>query len=294
MKTAVLDRATLGDDLNITLPQGFEAEVYDSTSPSEVLERIRNAEAVFVNKVRLDESNLSKAGSLKIICEAATGYDNIDVEYCKKRGIAVCNVPGYSVYSVAQVTVSAVLYLVNHLGEYTRFVRSGEYTKSGIQNRLEPVFNELYGKTWGIVGYGAIGSKVADSARALGCKVLAFKRTASKGVECTDLDTLMAQSDIITVHLPLSEQTHGIIDERRISLMKKNAVFVNSARGAVADEAALCRAVESGAIAALGADVYSREPFSQDSPYWRIKDFDNVCLTPPHGMGSQGGKGALF
>jgi len=287
MKIAVLDRLTLGDDLDISGAEKFGDVVsYDSTAPDEAEVHIGDADVVFVNKVKLGEHNLKNAKSLKLICEAATGYDNIDVEYCRNHGIAVCNVPGYSVYSVAQVTVSLVLNLVNRLKEYNRFVSDGTYTNGGTANILKPVYHELYGKTWGIVGYGSIGSRVGEIAKALGCNVIAYKRTPVDGVSCVDIDTLAEKSDIITVHIPLSDKTRGLIGKELISKMKENAVIVNTARGAVLDEDAVCNAVKEKRIAGFGTDVYSTEPFGTDSPYYEIKDYDNVCFTPHMAWGT--------
>ena len=295
MNIVILDRLTLGEDLDISGASALgTVTVYDNTAPHQVEERIRDAEVIYLNKVKLGEGNLQNAQKLRLICVAATGYDNIDVAWCRQKGIAVCNVPGYSVYSVAQLTVSMALYLVSHLPAYTRFTASGEYTKSGTANRLTPIYHELYGKTWGIVGYGSIGAKVGEIARALGCSVLAYKRTPAEGVPCTDLNTLMEKSDIISVHLPLSAETRGIINEERIAKMKKSAILINTARGAVTDEAALCRALTEGRIAALGTDVYSVEPFGEDSPFYAIKDYENVCLTPHMAWGTVEARARCF
>ncbi len=283
----VLDRLTLGDDLDISSADAFGKVVsYDKTDAAEVSEHIADAEVIFVNKVKLNEENLKYASNLKLICEAATGYDNIDIEYCRNNGIAVCNVPGYSVYSVAQVTVSMVLSLVNRLREYTRYTSDGTYSHGKTANILKPIYHELYGKTWGIVGYGAIGARVGEIAKALGCDVVAYKRTPVDGVKCVDIDTIMEKSDIITVHIPLSDKTRGIINRERIVKMKKTAILVNTARGAVTDESAVCEAIKSGAIAGFGTDVYSVEPFSKDSPIYGIKDYDNVILTPHMAWGT--------
>lgn len=279
MKTAVLDGKTLGDDLDLSI-FGEEAEVYPTTSPEEVKARISDAEAVIVNKIRLNEENLEDVKKLKLICVAATGYDNIDTDYCKRAGIAVCNVTGYSTHSVAQLTVSMVLSLVMHQSEYRQFVTSGEYTKSGVANRLSPVYYELYGKTWGIAGFGNIGRQVAKVAEAFGCKVLAFKRTPDENYECVGLSELAERSDIMTVHLPASTETKGIISREIISKMKKNAIFVNTARGAVTDEEALCDAILDNKIGGAGIDVYSEEPFGKEHCFNKIKDMDNVILTP--------------
>ncbi len=287
LKIVVLDRLTLGEDLDLSGASAYgELCIYDATAPEQVAERICDADVIFVNKIKLNEENLSGAKDLKLICEAATGFDNIDTAYCKKRGIAVCNVPGYSVYSVAQVTVSQVLYLVNHLPEYLGYTRSGAYSAGGSANILTPVYHELLGKTWGIVGYGAIGQRVGEIAKALGCNILAYKRKPMDGVPCVDLDSLLRESDIVSVHLPLSAETRGLISAEKLALMKKSAILVNTARGAVLDEAAVCRGVAEGAIAGFGTDVYGTEPFAKDGPYDAIKTLPNVCLTPHMAWGT--------
>lgn len=279
MKIAILDAKTLGDDIDLGI-LGENLCIYGTTEPELVEERIRDAEVAVVNKIRLNESNLAGAKALKLICVAATGYDNIDTEYCKKRGIAVCNVKGYSTHSVAQLTISMVLSLMMHQREYCDFVRSGEYTKSGVANRLTPVYNELFGKTWGIVGLGDIGKQVARVAEAFGCRVLAYKRTPCAGYTCVSLSELMEKSDIISVHLPATEETCGIISRKMIAGMKRNAVLINVARGAVIDEEAICDAVSEKRIAGIGVDVYTEEPFGEEHCYNKIKDMDNVILTP--------------
>ena len=287
MKIVVLDRLTLGEDLDLSGAEKFGNLIsYDKTAPEEVAGRVKDADVIFVNKVKLGE-NLRDAKNLKLICEAATGYDNIDLDFCRSHGVAVCNVPGYSVWSVAQVTVSMVLYLVNHLPEYTRYTREGIYSAGKSANILTPVYHELYGKTWGIVGYGGIGSRVGAVAEALGCRVLAYKRTPIPGVACTDIDTLVRESDIITVHIPLSEETRNLISRERIAAMKETTILVNTARGAVTDEQALCDAIRNRKIAGFGTDVYSAEPFPVESPLYEIKSYDNVCLTPHMAWGGK-------
>lgn len=279
MKIVILDGKTLGDDISLNIFDG-DVEIYDTTVPEDVEGRILDAEVVIVNKIRLNESNLKNAKKMKLICVAATGYDNIDTAYCKEKGIAVCNVKGYSTQSVAQLTVSMVLSLMMHQREYCDFVTSGEYTKSGVANRLSPTYYELAGKTWGIVGLGDIGKQVARVADAFGCKVLAFKRTPDENYNCVTLSELVQESDIITVHLPASEETKGIISREVISKMKKNAVFVNVARGAVVDEEALCDAILEDRIAGIGVDVYSKEPFDENHCFNKIMKKSNVLLTP--------------
>lgn len=287
MKITVLDAKTLGDDLDLSpLSSVGEPEIYENTPPELVAERIDDSEVVIINKVKLNESNLSTAKKLRLICIAATGYDNIDVAYCKKAGIAVCNVVGYSTDSVAQITVASVLSLACHLKEHTASVSSGEYTASGVANKLTPVYHELAGKTWGIVGYGNIGRKVGEIARAFGCKVIANRRSATNEAECVSLDTLCTESDIITIHTPLNDSTRGLINKEMIALMKKDVIIVNTARGAVTDESELARAIKEGRIGALGSDVYSVEPFGEDHPFYEIKERSNVCFTPHMAWGA--------
>ena len=280
MKTVVLDAATLGEDLSLApLEETGEVTVYQMTAPEEIPGRIRDADVAVINKIRLNESNLS-GSRVKLICLAATGYDNVDTEWCRKQGILVCNVVGYSTDSVAQLTVAMALYLVHHLDIYTEYVRNGCYTESGIANRLSPAFHELTGKIWGIAGYGNIGRKVGVAARALGCRVIAFKKKPVSDVNCVDLDTLCRESNIISVHLPLNDDTRGIFSREKIALMKPNALFINVARGAVTDEPALAEAVRNKQLGGLGVDVYSLEPFPENHPFYGIRKENCVCMTP--------------
>jgi len=282
MKITVLDSATLGDDLDLSpLSEVGETEVYKNTAPDEVSVRIAESDVVVINKIKLNESNLSSARNLKLICIAATGYDNIDVAYCKKAGIAVCNVVGYSTHSVSQITVATVLSLACHLPEHSETVKSGRYTASGVANSLTPVYHELAGKTWGIIGYGNIGRQVGKVAEAFGCRVIASRRSGGASVE-----EVCRESDIITIHTPLNDSTRGLISREMIALMKKDVIVVNAARGLVTDERAIADAVKEGRIGAFGSDVFSVEPFGEDHPFYEIKDYPNVCLTPHMAWGA--------
>ncbi len=287
MKIVLLDAATLGEDLDLSpLSKYGEVVAYPSTDPSLIEERLSDADVVLVNKVKLNKSTIGENCPVKLICIAATGFDNVDLDYMKSKGIGVCNVVGYSTDSVAQLTVSMVLSLATHLPEYNSFVESGEYSRGSVANKLTPVYHEIAGKTWGIVGLGNIGKKVAAVASAFGCKVIANKRTPDPDYECVDIDTLCKEADIITIHTPLNDGTRNLINEERIALMKPDAIVVNVARGAVCDESALCKAVKDGKIGAIGVDVYSSEPFRSDSPYFEVKELSNVCLTPHMAWGS--------
>ena len=287
MKITVLDSATLGEDLDLSpLSELMHTEIYKNTAPDEVEARISESDVVVINKIKLNDSNLASAKKLKLICIAATGFDNIDIVYCKNAGIAVCNVVGYSSQSVAQLTVATVLSLACHLYEHCDTVRSGRYSASGIANCLTPVYHEIAGKTWGIVGYGNIGRQVAKVAEALGCNVIYNRQNSDGDEKCVSIETVCKESDIISIHTPLSDTTRGLISEKMISLMKPDAIVVNEARGAVTDERALAIAIKEGRIGAFGSDVYSVEPFGEDHPFYDIKELPNVCLTPHMAWGA--------
>ena len=287
MKIIILDSATLGEDIDLSPIYAVgEVTEYKSTALSELTERIKNAEAIVVNKIRLGEKELKDAEALKLICVTATGYDNIDTRYCKDRGIALCNVPAYSTDSVAQVTAAMALSLVCHLKEYSEFVSSGEYSTSGVANRLIPVYREISSMTWGVVGGGAIGSRVAEIATALGAKVIICRRQPDDRYENVSIDELCERSDIISLHIPLTDETRGIISRVRIEKMKNSAIIINSARGAVTDEDALAEAILEDRIGGLAVDVYSTEPFGKDHPFNKILDKSNVILTPHMAWGA--------
>lgn len=287
MKISFLDAKTLGDDVTFDLFSEIgETVLYPGTMPFEVEDHIADSDVVIVNKIKLNESNLKNARNLKLICLAATGYDNIDLDYCKKRGIGVCNVVGYSTHSVAQVTLSMALSLATHLPEYSDYVRTGAYTKSGVANRLIPVYHELCGKIWGVVGLGNIGKQVARVAESIGCRVIGYKRTPDSDYPCCSLEELCEQADIISVHLPLTSETKGIISRDLIATMKKNAILINVARGAVTDETALADAIKNGQLGGLGVDVYTTEPFGEDHPFTSLYSYQNVCLTPHMAWGA--------
>ena len=287
MKIVVLDAATLGGDLDLSpLEQLGTVVAYAGTPVNEIPERIADADVVISNKLKLNRNNLSDAENLKLICVCATGFDCIDVEYCREKGVGLCNVPGYSTESVSQLTLTMALALIGHLGEYRRHVHTGAYTHGGVANCLTPIWHEIAGKTWGVIGGGNIGQRVAGLAEAFGCKVLMCRRKEDPKYETVDVDTLCKNADIISVHTPLNEETRGLVGEKQIALMKKDAIFINVARGLVTDEEALTRAIEEDRLGGLGVDVFSVEPFGVDHPYTRILDRDNVILTPHTAWGA--------
>ena len=281
MNIVILDKAAMGEDTPFSILEKYgNITEYDKTLPSEVVARIADADVVIMNKIKMTDEVISSVKNLKLICVFATGYDNIDTRAAAEYSVGVCNVPGYSTQSVALFTVATVLSLVTHLREYNRYVTSGEYSKSSSANRLSPVYSEIYGKTWGVIGYGNIGRAVGDVARSLGAKVIVNKRHNDPLCECVSVDELCRRSDIITIHCPLNNETRSMINDDRIALMKNNVIIVNSARGAVVSEEGIARALIEGRIGAFGSDVYSIEPFGNDHPYIKIMDRDNVILTP--------------
>ena len=287
MKIVILDAATLGADIDLS-PIGVlgEMTVYERTDVGEISARLADADVAVVNKLKMNEMTLDGAKKLKVICVTATGYDNVDIAYCASRSVAVCNVPAYSTDSVAQVTLAMALSLTTHLFAYRAHVTSGGYTAGGVANCLVPVYHEISSLTWGVVGGGGIGRRVAEVARAMGCRVLMCRKQPETEFEGADLDTLCREADIISLHVPLTDQTRGMITKERIRAMKKGAILINVARGAVADEAALAEAIEAGHLGGLGIDVFEREPFAADHPYCRIMDRENVCLTPHMAWGA--------
>jgi glycerate dehydrogenase len=286
MKIVILDRDTLGSDADLQpLRLLGETVEYGSTPAELVHERLMGADVAVVNKIRLNAGNLPGTG-LRLICVAATGYDNIDLDTCRSLGIALYNVPGYSTESVAQVTAAMALSLVNRLQDYRDYVHSGAYSRSGVANRVTPTYHELSSLTWGVVGGGGIGGRVAEIAQALGCRVLMHRRKPDNRFVQADMDTLCRESDILSLHVPLTPDTRGMLSRARIASMKPGAIVINVARGAVADENALAEAVKSGHLGGLGIDVYAAEPLTADHPYQKILDLPNVCLTPHMAWGA--------
>jgi len=287
MKLVMLDAGTLGDDLSFEALSALgHLTVYASTSPDQVAARIGDCEVAILNKIKMTAAIFDAAPRLRLICLTATGYDNVDLDAARAHGVAVCNVPGYSTPSVVQVTLATVLSLATHLSSYAEYVRSGEYERGGVANRLVPVYHELCGKTWGVVGYGSIGRGVAEVARALGCRLLVCRRTPDGSPESCDIDTLCRESDVITLHTPLNDSTRGLISRERIAMMKDGVILVNVARGLVTDEQAVTDAVLSGKLGGFGCDVFSAEPFGATHPFSALLDRENVILTPHMAWGS--------
>lgn len=287
MNIVILDYKTLGEDLDLSgLNKYGNVIKYPTTNQEEALIRVKNADIIVVNKVKITKNVIDSAKNLKLICETATGFDNIDIGYCKELGIKVTNTPAYSAASVAQVTVSMACSLMTHLNEYQSFVHSGKYQASGNANKLTPIYHELSGLTWGIIGFGNIGKAVGRIAEAFGCKLLVNKQTPIDEYECVDVDTLLKNSDIISIHCPLTDKTRNLITKTELEKVKSTAILINVARGAVWNEEDIASAVLEGKIGGIGCDVFSVEPMPADHPFNKILDKDNVILTPHMAWGS--------
>ena len=286
MKIVFLDAATMGRDLSMKpIAERGDLISFDTTEPGEVIARISDAEIIITNKVRLTGACMAEAKHLRLVCVAATGYDHVDIAWCREHGIGVCNVVGYSTESVVQVTFGLALTLASQIPVYTEYVASGSYSNSNFGNLAFAPFHELAGKTWGIVGYGHIGARVGEVARAFGCRVLTYTRSPKPGVENVTLPTLCRQSDILSLHTPLTPSTRGLIGREELAWMKKGAILVNVARGAVVDEEAVVDATLAGAVR-YGCDVYSSEPPRAEHPMTRLLGCPNACLTPHIAWGS--------
>jgi glycerate dehydrogenase len=283
MKIVVLDGYTLnpGDLSWESLRELGELTVYDRTNEEDVLERIGDAEAVFTNKTRLTRSIFDSAPKIKWVGVLATGYDVVDIAAAREKGIPVCNVPGYSTASVAEMTFSLILELYRHAGSHSDAVMKGEWTLNPDFCFWKHPMSELNGRTIGIIGFGKIGQRVAVIAQAFGLSVLACDQCRSlpetDTLKYASLNELLMKSDIVTLHCPLTEETRNIINKDTISNMKDGAILINTARGPLVDECALRDALDSGKLAGAGCDVVSAEPIKQDNPLLKAK---NIIITP--------------
>lgn len=291
MKIVMLERNTLGRDVNLSAFEELgEFIVYPDSDEKNTSERIKDADIVLVNKVKLNECTLKDAKNLKLICLTATGTDNVDKEYATKRGIMVTNVSGYSTEAVAQHTFALLFYLLEKLRYYDNYVKSGRYCKSKMFSFFGNRFSELYGKTWGIVGLGAIGSRVADIARAFGCKVIYYSASGKNNnptYQRVDFDTLLRSSDIISIHAPLTQQTKNLFQYSAFRRMKRTAILINVARGPIVNDKDLADALKKKEIAAAGLDVLSKEPMEETNPLRQIRNSQRLIITPHMAWGAR-------
>ncbi len=283
MNIVVLDGFTLnpGDLSWSELESLGPCEVYDRTAPAEVMGRAGGAEILLTNKTELGREHILSLPRLRYIGVLATGTNVVDLAAARERGIPVTNVPAYSTRSVAQTTIALLLELTQHAGHHAETVREGRWARSADWCYWDYPLIELEGLTLGIVGFGRIGRAVGELAAALGMRVLACNaasRPAAPFVRAVDLETLFRESDVVSLHCPLTEQTRGLINAERLSWMKPTAFLLNTSRGLLVDEAALAEALNSGRIAGAGLDVLSAEPPAADNPLLQAKN----CLITPH------------
>ncbi len=282
MNIVVTDADTIvGDGVTLDCLQSLgDVTVYGLTSPEELPARIADADIVLSNKLAMTAEAMAAAPNLKFIGVFATGYNNVDLVYARSHGITVCNVPGYSTDAVAQHTFALILALYNRVADYNATVVAGDWVRSRTFSYFPFPIAELAGKTVGIVGYGAIGRRVADIAKAFGMAVLVVTRRpcGDPTVEQVPLDDLLARADIVTLHCPLNEQSAGMMDPAAFARMKEGALFINTARGPLVDEAALREALDSGHLGGAGLDVLCHEPMAADCPLLGAPR----CLITPH------------
>lgn len=282
MNIILLDTLTYGD----TSLSGFDAlgsvSSYATTTPEEVAQRVANAEVIVTNKVVISDEVMQSAPNLKLICVAATGTNNIDHDAATRRGIRVKNVAGYSTDAVVQHTFSMLFYLMGHSRYYDEYVKSGQWQKEPVFTHIGPSFNELRGKTWGIIGLGEIGRSVANVARAFGAKVIYYStsgKNENSEFEKTTLSRLIENSDIISIHAPLNASTENLISHSELLQMKDGAVLLNLGRGGIVDEDALSVIIDVKPIY-VGLDVLIKEPMTTPHALLSVKHPERLYITP--------------
>lgn len=285
MRICVLDALTVGSDIDLSpLSECGELIIYDLTAPEEIAERIKEVDVVITNKVILNEENLKDATHLKMIALLATGYNNIDTVYAEKRGIAVMNVAGYSTESVAQHTFSMLLYMIEHLGQYDEYVKSKAYSDSQTFTYIAWPFNELKGKTLGIIGLGEIGKAVARIGEAFGMKITYYSTSGQNdsgiAYERVSLEELLTSSDVVSIHAPYNQRTHHLISYEEMKQMKQSAYLLNLGRGGIVVEEDLARALNENLIAGAGLDVLENEPITKENPLFTVVDKNKLLITP--------------
>lgn len=284
MKLVFLDTKTIGEDIDLSAYDALgEVVKYGFSTLEEIPERVKDADVLIVNKIAINEQTIGTAKNLKLVCVTATGTNNLDKEYLKKRGIVWRNVAGYSTESVTQHTFALLFYLLEKIRYYDDYVKDEKYINDTVFTHFAEHFNEVNGKTWGIIGLGTIGRRVADIAKAFGARVIYYSASGSpaqEGYEQVDFETLLTTSDIVSVHAPLNEYTKDLMDREAFAKMKKTAIFLNLGRGPIVVEQDLYEALETGEIAAAGLDVLCEEPMSETNPLAKIKDSKKLIITP--------------
>jgi glycerate dehydrogenase len=284
MQIVFLDKKTIGEVTNFNLLHKFgTVDVYEQTQEDEVVSRAAGKEVIITNKVVVDREMMDALPDLKLICVAATGTNNIDLEYAREKGITVKNVVSYSTESVAQSTFAMLLHMLNRLSYYEAFVKSGAYARGDIFTHHGPAFWELHGKRLGVVGLGNIGRRVARIAEGFGMEVVFYSTTGRNNninYRRFDLDTLLGTSDVVSIHAPLTELTRDLISYEKMKLMRPCAILLNTGRGGIINEADLARALNENIIAGAGLDVLSAEPIKSNNPLLKVMNKEKILITP--------------
>lgn len=284
MNIVVLDRMALGDDIDMSIFEKLgKLTIYERTAPEEVVDRLKDADALLTNKVVIGKAEMDRLPKLRYIGINATGTNNIDLAYAAKKNIAVTNVKSYSTDSVVQHTFALLFYVYEKLRHYDDFVKQGKYSDYGCFTYFGERFAQLSGKTWGIIGLGEIGRKVADIAKAFGCHVVYYStsgKNSNPDYERAEFDELLRSSDIISIHAPLNDRTQNLMNRAAFEKMKPEAVLINVGRGPIVNESDLLWALNENKIAAAGLDVLSVEPMRKDNPLYGYKDSNRLIITP--------------
>lgn len=283
MKIVFLDAGTMGTSSLAPIERQGELTAWPNSTPDEAVRRVVDCDVLIVNKIKVNDRLLEAAPKLRLVCEAGTGINNIDVEACSRHGVMVRNVAGYSTDSVVQETFMHILNLLGNGAYFDNVVKSGAYSRSGLFTDYSRPFIEMAGKTLGIVGLGAIGAKVAKIGVAFGMKVIYYSTSGtSHNTEypSVPLDRLMRESDVVSVHAPYNERTAGLVGEKELRMMKPKSIIVNMGRGGIVVEEALAKVIDEGVIGGAGLDVYSTEPIPADHPLLRTRHPERLSLTP--------------
>lgn len=282
MKIVILDALTFGE----TLLSGFfklgDVDIFQTTSPQQTQERIAHADVIVTNKVVITSEHIANTPNLKLICVAATGMNNVELEAAKKRGIEVKNVSGYSTDSVIQHTFSMLFYLMGHSRYYDEYVKNGSYSRSKIFTDVSKPFFELKGKRWGVIGLGEIGRGVANIAKAFGAELCYYSTSGKNNSQDflhVELDELLKTSHIISIHAPLNDKTLNLLDYEQLLTCREGAVVLNLGRGGIVNEEAVARIVDEGEIY-FGLDVLKKEPMEQNHPLLSVINRDRLYITP--------------
>lgn len=283
MKIVFLDAGTMGTSSLGPIERVGELTAWPNSTTEEALDRVGDCEVLIINKIKVNDRLLDAAPKIRLVCEAGTGINNIDVDACSRRGVIVRNVAGYSTDSVVQETFMHILNLLGNGAYFDNVVKSGAYSRSGLFTDYSRPFIEMAGKTLGVIGLGAIGSKVAKTGEAFGMNVIYYSTSGTghcKDYPSVSLERLMRESDVISVHAPYNERTAGLVGERELRMMKPNAIIVNMGRGGIVVEEALAKVIDEGVIGGAGLDVYSTEPIPADHPLLHTSHPNRLSLTP--------------